>query len=119
MLKLYQVCCLLVLAVAVQAQFYNNFGYGLGGYNGYGYGGYYPVAPVAYSGVPAPVVHAAVPATTVPAYGYPSFTSTQFHAQDELGQARFGYAHPGQASTNYRDAMGKQDRQLRLLQSRR
>lgn len=70
-----------------------------------GYSGYYPVAPaapVAYHGVPA-----AVPAV-VPAYGYPSFTSTQYHAQDEMGQARFGYAHPGQAASNYRDAMGNQ-----------
>jgi hypothetical protein len=25
-----------------------------------------------------------------------------------MGQARFGYAHPGQAATNYRDAMGNQ-----------
>ena len=69
------------------------------------YAGYYPVAPVApvaYHGIPA-----AVPAV-VPAYGYPSFTSTQYHAQDELGQARFGYAHPGQAASNYRDGMGNQ-----------
>ena len=35
-------------------------------------------------------------------------TSTRYHAQDELGQARFGYAHPGQAATNYRDALGNQ-----------
>lgn len=34
--------------------------------------------------------------------------ASQYHAQDELGQARFGYAHPGQASTNYRDALGNQ-----------
>jgi hypothetical protein len=83
----------LVLAVAAKAQFF-------------GYGGYYPVAPaapVAYHGVPA----AAVPAV-VPAYGYSSFTSTQYHAQDEVGQARFGYAHPGQAASNYRDGLGNQ-----------
>ena len=29
-------------------------------------------------------------------------------AQDELGQACFGYAHPGQAATNYRDVFGNQ-----------
>ncbi len=64
-----------MLAVTAKAQFF-------------GYGGYYPVAPaapVAYHGVPA----AAVPAV-VPAYGYSSFTSTQYDAQDEVGQARFG-----------------------------
>jgi hypothetical protein len=101
------VCCLLVLAVAAQAQhYYNNYGYAGLGAAAYGaYGAYYPIAPaapVAYHGVPA-----AVPAV-VPAYGYPSFTSTQYHAQDEMGQARFGYAHPGQAASNYRDGLGNQ-----------
>lgn len=33
---------------------------------------------------------------------------TQYIAQDELGQISFGYAHPGQAATNYRDAWGNQ-----------
>lgn len=33
---------------------------------------------------------------------------TQYIAQDELGQISFGYSHPGQAATNYRDAWGKQ-----------
>lgn len=33
---------------------------------------------------------------------------TQYMAQDELGQVTFGYSHPGQAATNYRDAWGKQ-----------
>ena len=90
-----QIACLLVLAVAAHAQFYG--GYGLGGYGGY-YGGYYP-----YAGVRA------TPAAAYPvAYGYPSFSASQYHAQDELGQASFGYAHPGQASTNYRDGLGNQ-----------
>ncbi|XP_032793988.2 uncharacterized protein LOC116930704 isoform X1 [Daphnia magna] len=34
--------------------------------------------------------------------------STQYIAQDELGQTSFGYAHTGQAATNYRDAWGNQ-----------
>jgi Insect cuticle protein len=38
----------------------------------------------------------------------PAFTATQYHAQDEFGQASFGYAHPGQAATNFRDAFGNQ-----------
>ncbi|XP_046632930.1 cuticle protein 7-like [Daphnia pulicaria] len=99
------IACLLVLAVATQAQF---FGYG--GYGGY-YGNYgaYPFAGVraitAYTGIPAT---AAVPAALPVAYGYPSISATQYHAQDELGQASFGYAHPGQAATNLRDGFGNQ-----------
>ena len=81
-----------MLAVAAQAQYY-------------GYGGYYPYATTAYTGIPAT---AAVPAAYPVAYGYPSFSATQYHAQDELGQASFGYAHPGQAATNLRDAFGNQ-----------
>lgn len=38
----------------------------------------------------------------------PAVTSAQYHAQDEFGQARFGYAHPGQAANNMRDAFGNQ-----------
>ncbi|EFX70562.1 hypothetical protein DAPPUDRAFT_61224, partial [Daphnia pulex] len=41
-------------------------------------------------------------------YGYPSVSATQYHAQDELGQASFGYAHPGQAASNLRDGFGNQ-----------
>ncbi|EFX65379.1 hypothetical protein DAPPUDRAFT_264778 [Daphnia pulex] len=39
-------------------------------------------------------------------YGY-SVTS-QFHAQDVLGQASYGYAYPGQVASNYRDIFGNQ-----------
>ena len=83
-----------MLAVAAQAQYY--------GYGGH-YGGYYPYAGVrtAYTGIPAT---AAYPV----AYGYPAYSATQYHAQDELGQASFGYAHPGQAATNLRDGFGNQ-----------
>ena len=38
----------------------------------------------------------------------PAVTSTQYHSQDELGQASYGYSHPGQSATNFRDAMGNQ-----------
>jgi hypothetical protein len=91
-----QIAFLLVLAVATQAQFY--------GYGGY-YGGYYP-----YAGVRATTAYTGIPATAAypVAYGYPSFSATQYHAQDELGQASFGYAHPGQAATNLRDGFGNQ-----------
>ncbi|KAK4019577.1 hypothetical protein OUZ56_001592 [Daphnia magna] len=40
-------------------------------------------------------------------YGYPGFTS-QYHTQDVFGQAAHGYAYPGQAASNYRDAFGNQ-----------
>jgi hypothetical protein len=40
-------------------------------------------------------------------YGYPGFTS-QYHAQDVNGQASFGFSHPGQAASHYRDALGNQ-----------
>ncbi|XP_032796257.2 uncharacterized protein LOC116932588 [Daphnia magna] len=36
------------------------------------------------------------------------FSATQYHAQDELGQASYGYAYPGQAAANFRDAWGNQ-----------
>ena len=67
-----------MMAVAAQAQF--PF------YNGY---------PYAYSGY-TPYAYA------------PAFTASQYHSQDELGQASFGYSHPGQAAVNYRDAFGNQ-----------
>ena len=66
------------MAVAAQAQ--SPF------YNGY---------PYAYSGYTP--------------YAYtPAVTANQYHSQDELGQASFGYSHPGQAAVNYRDAFGNQ-----------
>ncbi|XP_057379433.1 uncharacterized protein LOC130701465 isoform X1 [Daphnia carinata] len=107
------IACLLVLAVAAQAQYFGNYGYGLGGFAGYPgyagyYGGYYPYTGVRTAAVPATVPASYPVRAAYPAYGYPAFSASQFHAQDELGQARFGYAHPGQASTNYRDALGNQ-----------
>merc|ERR1712127_660251 len=104
---------LLVLAVAAQAQFYGNgiyntpFNYG-NGYNGFA--GYNTVgfraAPVATA---APVVAAApvnyYAGAYAPAYGY---SASQYRSQDEFGQATYGYAHPGQAASNYQDAYGNQ-----------
>ncbi len=93
-----------MLAVAAQAQF---FGYG--GYGGY-YGNYYGDYP--FAGLRATTAQipatAAVPAPYPVPYGYPSVAATQYHAQDELGKASFGYAHPGQAATNLRDGFGNQ-----------
>ena len=61
----------------------------------------------------------ATPAITAPATAYsagypynsgyaPALSANQYHSQDEFGQASFGYAHPGQAAVNHRDAFGNQ-----------
>ena len=41
-------------------------------------------------------------------YAMPAVAKTQYHAQDEFGQASYGYTAPGQAAANYRDAFGNQ-----------
>jgi len=61
--------------------------------------------PIAAAPIAAPI---ATPIMTRVTPVAPAVTSTQYHSQDELGQASFGYAHPGQAATNFRDAMGNQ-----------
>ena len=67
--------------------------------------------------VMAVVAHASLVPFYGPFYDYsgyfgnaiPVFASTQqYHTQDEIGQANYGYAYPGQAATNYRDAFGNQ-----------
>ena len=86
-----------------------NYGYGLGGFGGYyPFGGAHQLATT-YSGPQMTTAYTGLPAAAAfPYYGYPSVTASKYHAQGELGQARFGYAHPGQAATNYRDAFGNQ-----------
>lgn len=82
-------------------------------YNSWPFGGYtaynvptnvvYNSPAVTYSAVPAP----ATVTYTTPALTYAPFaTKTQYHAQDELGQASFGYSHPGHARAEVRDAAG-------------
>jgi len=111
------VAALLVLAVGAQAQFpfYNNWGYSGYPYGYYGYPyGYSGFAPVTAEVKTAAVATAAPVTTTAFAYsGFPyayapAVTANQYHSQDELGQASFGYSHPGQAAVNYRDAAGNQ-----------
>ena len=102
----------MVLVVATQAQ-WANYGYGLGGNFYGGLGGYYPFGgaqlATTYAGPQKTTTYAGLPAAAgFPYYGYPSATASKYHAQDELGQVRFGYAHPGQAATNYQDAFGNQ-----------
>jgi len=83
----------------------NTLGYSALGYHGLGYTGlgYTGLAGYPYAG------YAAAPAVTyaaAPAVVAPAFTKTQYHAQDELGQASHGYAYPGQAAAETRDAAG-------------
>ena len=106
-----------MLAVGAQAQFpfFNNWGYSgyPHGYHGYpyGYSGYAPVTAevkTAAFATAAPVTTTAFAYSGFP-YAYaPAVTANQYHSQDELGQASFGYSHPGQAAVNYRDAAGNQ-----------
>jgi hypothetical protein len=66
----------------------------------------YATAPaVTYAAAPA-VTYATAPVTYTSAVVAPVATKTQYHAQDELGQASYGYAHPGQAHAALRDAAG-------------
>ncbi|XP_021967193.1 cuticle protein [Folsomia candida] len=86
-----------VLAVSSAQILYNGAGLGLGysalGYNGLAYN------TLGYNGL----TYAAAPAVHhVPAVA----TKTQYHAQDELGQASFGHSEPTQAHSAVRDAAG-------------
>lgn len=53
-----------------------------------------------------PISHPALAALPIPTMV--GTVSNQYHSQDEVGQARYGYSFPGQASSNYRDAYGNQ-----------
>ena len=81
----FQIACLFVLVLATQFQFYKC---GLSAV----YGG--NVVNDGYSEVPL---------TNAVPVAYPVA-----QARDKLGQASFGYAHPGQAATNLRDGFGNQ-----------
>lgn len=52
---------------------------------------------------PAPIVAAAPIAMAAP-----MVHKSQYHAQNELGEASFGYSHRGQASATYQDPFGNQ-----------
>jgi len=75
-----------------------------------GFAGYHGLPAVSYAAAPA-LTYAAAPALTyaaAPAVVAPAFSKTQYHAQDELGQASHGYAYPGQAHAVVRDAAGNE-----------
>merc|ERR1712080_775875 len=109
-------------------------GYAYPGYAGHAYAGYgYPayahaavaapveveekaveVAPLSYTHHAAPYAYAA-PAYApyaAPAYAHPAAPAyaptyaSQYHSQDEYGQASYGYAQPGQAKSEVRDHFG-------------
>lgn len=72
-------------------------------------------ASLAYNAVPmaAPVPVAMPMAAPIPVpapvpIAAPMVTSSQYHAQTELGEASHGYSYPGQAASHMRDAMGNQ-----------
>jgi len=64
------------------------------------YAAYQPAVTYAAPAV-APVTYAAAAPVAVPVG-----TKTQYHAQDVLGQASYGYSYPGQAAHAVRDAAG-------------
>jgi len=76
------------------------------------YGAYHHLAAPALSYAAAPALtYAAAPAVhyaAAPAVVAPAFHKTQYHSQDELGQASHGYAYPGQAHAVVRDAAGNE-----------
>jgi len=72
-----------------------------GAYSAYPYAHHGYAAPAyAHHGYAAPAyAHHAAPAH-IPTY------ASQYHSQDEYGQASYGYAQPGQAASAVRDAYG-------------
>ena len=65
---------------------------------------YWPYAGVRNYATPyvaAPYVAAPYTAAWAPAP-----LANQYHAQDVLGQASYGYSYPGAAASNFRDAAG-------------
>jgi len=63
----------------------------------------YAAAPAIQYAAPVQAIQYAAAAPSIIA---PAFTKTQYHAQTELGEASYGYAHPGQAHSAVRDAFG-------------
>lgn len=45
---------------------------------------------------------------SLPVYS-PGIIASQYHAQDELGQASFGYSYPGQARSSFQDRFGNKN----------
>jgi len=84
---------------------YSGLGYNGLGYNGVGYTGLAHTG-LAYSAAPVQAIHHAAPAIHHAAAVVPVATKTQYHAQDELGQASFGHSEPTQSHMAVRDAAG-------------
>jgi hypothetical protein len=91
-----------VLAVSSAQIIYSN-DFGINTHLGLTHGIAHAHAPLLRTAaVAAPAVVAAAPAVIAA----PVATKTQYHAQDELGQASFGHSEPGQAHAAVRDAAG-------------
>merc|ERR1712055_454687 len=108
---------LTALVACAAAQYLAPHGYlGHAAYGHHGVAAYAPVAHAAYAapahhGYAAPAHHGYVaPAHhgyVAPAHhGYAPTYASQYHSQDEYGQASYGYAAPGQAKHEVRDAYG-------------
>ncbi|CAG7729920.1 unnamed protein product [Allacma fusca] len=100
-MKSFVVLAAVLACAAAKPGLVSPLGYSTLGYSGLGY------STLGYTGLGYSAV-AAAPALTyaAPAVVAPAFTKTQYHAQDELGQASHGYAYPGQAAAETRDAAG-------------
>nr|CAD7430566.1 unnamed protein product [Timema monikensis] len=95
---------------------YNGLAYGaLGGYGAYGHGlglggiAPYGAGPLAYSGLASPVAYSGLAGHVAYAAAAPAVAvgvRTQYHAQDELGQASYGHAEPFQTHNAVQDAFG-------------
>merc|ERR1712055_659188 len=93
---------------------YAHAGYGLQAYSPYAYQHVAPVAVEEKAIEVAPYTHHAAPyayASHVAPYAHhvPAYTPTyasQYHSQDEYGQASYGYSQPGQAKSEIRDHFG-------------
>ncbi|KAJ1526664.1 hypothetical protein ONE63_008246 [Megalurothrips usitatus] len=65
----------------------------------------YSAAPIAHQAIAAPVAYSAAP-VAVAAAPLATAHKTQYHAQDELGQASYGHSEPAQSHHATQDAFG-------------
>lgn len=86
-MKAFAVFAAILAAASANPQIIYNGGLGLGG--------------LGYHAAGLPLTYTAAPVAIAPAV-----TKSQYHAQDEFGQASFGHSEPGQAHAAVRDAAG-------------
>jgi len=102
-MKFLVVLSALVAFAAAKPQIISPYGLPLA-YSGLGYTslGYSAINPYAYSSVLAAPAAVAAPAVVAA----PAGVKSQYHSQDELGQASYGHAEPLQSHTAVQDAFG-------------